>query len=154
MVWGVVSAAQGGDARRFRSRFIWAFSSFHILFVCLSKSEFQGFTENGLKNRKVPISYLGVKKCLSETRGLLLTDRKVTVTQIRTCCNQGAQKNVEPCSRWAAGAEDHSRKTGNWGHNLHGLTMGQNWCALFNLTSTDDHVHSFITTVLPPSVGC
>ncbi len=56
----------------------------------------RGFTENGLKNRKYPVS----RSSLVDARGqrrtaqLVRDDRKATVTQITTRYNQGLQKTI------------------------------------------------------------
>ncbi len=85
------------------------------------------------------------RKCLVDVRGqrrmgrLVRDDRKATVTQITTCYNQGMQnmpslntQHVEPWSRWATAAEDHTGcrscqlRTGNRGYNSLRLTkIGQ-----------------------------
>ncbi len=80
------------------------------------------------------------RKCLVDVRGqrrmarLVRDDRKETVTQITTRYNQGLQstslnaQHVEPWSRWATAAEDHTGcrscqlRTGNGGYNSHRLT--------------------------------
>jgi len=81
-------------------------------------------------------------KCLVDVRGqrrmgrLVRDDRKATVTQITTRYNQDMQntitQHVEPWSRCATAAEDHTRccsyqiRTGNRGYNSHRLTkIGQ-----------------------------
>jgi len=68
---------------------------------------------------------------------LVRDDRKATVSQITSRYNQGMQntifeflnaQHVEPWSRWATAAEDHTGcrscqlKTGNGGYNSHRLT--------------------------------
>ncbi len=65
---------------------------------------------------------------------LVRDDRKATVTQITTRYNQGMQntslnaQHIEPWSRWATAAEDHTGcrscqlRTGNGGYNPHRLT--------------------------------
>ncbi len=83
------------------------------------------------------------RKCLVDVRGqrrigrLVRDDRKATVTQITTRYNQGTEyhlwtQHVEPWSRWAPAAEDHTGcrscqlRTGNGGYNSHRLTkIGQ-----------------------------
>ncbi len=101
-----------------------------------------GFTENGPKKRKYPVSGSCVNEnALLNVRGqrrmrrLVRDDRKATVTQITTRYNQGMQNTIselhnmsKPWSRWAKAAEDHTRcrscqlRTGNGGYNLHKLT--------------------------------
>ncbi len=74
-------------------------------------------------------------KCLVDVRGqrrmdrLVRDDRKTTVTQITTRYNQGMQntslntQHIEPWSRWAPAAEDHTGcrscqiRTGHGGYN-------------------------------------
>ncbi len=69
---------------------------------------------------------------------LVRDDRKVTVTQITTCYNQGMQntslsaQHIEPWSRWTTAAEDYTGcrscqlRKGNGGYNTHRLTkIGQ-----------------------------
>ncbi len=59
-----------------------------------------GFTENGTKKRKYPVSSSCVDECLVDVRGqrrmgrLVRNDRKATVTQIITSHNQGMQNNI------------------------------------------------------------
>ncbi len=104
-----------------------------------------GFTEYGLKKRKYPVSGSCVdENALLMSRGhrrmgrLVRDDRKVPVTKINTRYNQGMQnttlnaQHVEPWSRWATAAEDHTGcrscqlRTGNRGYKLHRLTnIGQ-----------------------------
>ncbi len=95
-----------------------------------------GFTENGMKYRKYPVSGSCVDdNALLDVRGqrrldrLVRNNRKATVTQITTRYNQDMQntisEHVEPWSRWAPAAEDHTGccscqiRTGNGGHNSH-----------------------------------
>ncbi len=84
--------------------------------------------------------------CLVDVRGqrrmdrLVRDDRKATVTQITTRYNQDLQntiserttQHIEPWSRWATAAEDHTGcrscqlRTAHGGYNLHRLTkIGQ-----------------------------
>ncbi len=80
------------------------------------------------------------RKCLVDVRGqrrmgrLVRDDRKATVTQITTRYNQDLQntslntQHIEPWSRWAAAAEDHTGcrscliRTAHGGCNSHRLT--------------------------------
>ncbi len=81
---------------------------------------------------------------MSEVRGewadWLEIDRKATVTQITTRYNQGMQNtslnahtSIEPWSRWATAAEDHTGcrscqlRTGNGGYNSHRNWTIENW---------------------------
>ncbi len=79
-------------------------------------------------------------KCLVDVRGqrrmdrLVRDDRKATVTQITTRYNQYMQntslntQHIEPWSRWAPAAEDHTGcrsgqiRTAHGGYNSHRLT--------------------------------
>ncbi len=79
-------------------------------------------------------------KCLVDVRGqrrmdrLVRDDRKTTVTQITTRYNQDLQntslntQHIEPWSRWAPAAEDHTGcrscqiRTAHGGYNSHRLT--------------------------------
>ncbi len=76
--------------------------------------------------------------CQRKVGKLVRDDRKTTVTQTTTRYNQGMQntslntQHVEPWSRWATAAEDHTGcrscqlRTGNRGYNSHRLTkIGQ-----------------------------
>ncbi len=80
------------------------------------------------------------RQCLVDVRGqrrmvrLVRDDRKTTVTQITTRYNQDLQntslntQHVEPWSRWAPAAEDHTGcrsgqiRTGHGGYNSHRIT--------------------------------
>ncbi len=108
-----------------------------------------GFTENGPKKRKYQVSgscrtveenpssggKLFVDVRVQRRMGRLVRDdRKATVTQITTRYNQGMQntylntQHVEPWSRWATAAEDHTGcrscqlRTGHGGYNSHRIT--------------------------------
>ncbi len=104
-----------------------------------------GFTENGPKKRNFPVSCnCGGRKCLVDVRGqrrigrLVRDDRKATATQIHHSLQTNVcripslnTQHLEPWSRWAPAAEDHTgvlllstknRKRRYNSHRLH-----QNW---------------------------
>ncbi len=98
-----------------------------------------GFTENGPKKRKYPVSGSFVDEnalLRSEENGqtAFRDDRKATETQLTTRYNQGMHntifectQHVEPWSRWTTAAEDHTGcrscqlRTGNGGYKSHRL---------------------------------
>ncbi len=63
---------------------------------------FLGFTENGPKKRKYPVSSSCMKEnalLMSEENGqTVIYDRKATVTEIPTCYNQGMQNTISECT--------------------------------------------------------
>ncbi len=115
----------------------------------------------GLKKEKISSEQqLCVQNGLIEAWGqkrmarLDCADRKATATQITTRYNQGRQKrisenthNVEPWSRWATAAEDHTvYESCQWVYNAHRLTDRRLetcclvWCVTISVRISHKHL--------------
>ncbi len=116
-----------------------------------------GFTENGPKKRKYPnirAAVVWTKMpwwCQRRMSRLVRDDRKATVTQITTHYNQVCRipslntQHIEPWSRWAPAAEDHTGcrsclRTWHGDYCSHRLTKmwtTEDWKTLPGLMSLD-----------------
>ncbi len=101
---------QNGEERGFKWLWTWngcwcqtGWSEYFINCWSTGTQPSLGFTENGPKKRKYPVSGScvdGGRKCLVDVRGqrrmdrLVRDDRKATVTQITTRYNQGMQNTI------------------------------------------------------------
>ncbi len=78
---------------------VWVFQKL-LIYWDFHEQPSLGFTENGPKKRKYPVSGSCGRKCLVDVRGqrrmgrLVRDDRKTTLTQINTRYNQGMQNTI------------------------------------------------------------